>query len=209
MKRDQDLTSNCLTPEVGIDDLRRTFCERCRNPVCRHAQAEPAAPSWQDRMSTQVDRLLLNPEIAKPGDSRFERFKGMDFPSLLQQSIRIAASESRGDWSVDSTDPAGFTETVPEVPVTPEPTPPLTPKDPAYYKVTEIVTNRRNQVTATQPAPEAPVVIQPPMRNTPVPQGGIVIGVVSPPETDNGDPWSPKSEAPRERIVPVGGKIRM
>jgi hypothetical protein len=229
--RDQDLTQSCLSPEVGIDALRKTFCERCRNPVCKHAQAPPASADWQERMATQVDRLLLNPEIVGEGDSRYERFRGMDFPSLLKESIRIIASEQRGDWSVEplhrvvsepATEPASFTDAtiLPDPVETPSETPKetpreLTPKDPEYYKVTEVVTNRKNTVTPTQvaPPPAKPVVIQPLARNTAIPSQGVMIGDSQEGNASdplpNHDPWNPQSKSSGDRVIPVGGKVRM
>ena len=235
MKRDQDFTQTCLSPEVGIDALRKTFCERCRNPICKHAQAPPASANWQERMATQVDKLLLNPEIVGEGDSRYERFRGMDFPSLLRESIRIIASEQRGDWSIEpahrvvaepsqppppqapqASEPASFTdaEVLPdplaEAPVEPpQEAPALTPKDPGYYKVTEVVTNRKNTVTPTQavPPPATPVIVQPLSRNTKMPSQGLMVGEA--PSAPAGDPWDVTAKASKEIVIPVGGKIRI
>ena len=52
------------------------------------------------RMSTQVDRLLDNPNFADPRDPKFNHIREHDFPSLLREAIRIEVSEQKGDWSI-------------------------------------------------------------------------------------------------------------
>lgn len=95
--RNQDLTKTCLEPGVTEMDLRKGACITCRNPVCMHAQRPPSSEAWMERMSTQVDRLLLNPNILQEGH---DDIRNMDFPSLLNEAIRIGAAVSKGDWSI-------------------------------------------------------------------------------------------------------------
>lgn len=107
MSGGEDLSAQCLRDmqekfkEFQVRDLRDTFCAVCRNSQCGFAKL--SANPWEDRMSTQVERLLENPRYADPLDPQWSRFKEMDFPSLFRESIRLHLAEKRGDWSIPST----------------------------------------------------------------------------------------------------------
>jgi hypothetical protein len=219
-KRNQDLTADCVTPGVSVDDLRRGFCEICRNPICKHAQAEPAAANWLDRINTQEDRLLNNPTIATQG---FEDIRALDFPSLLRESIRIHKAEARGDWGIDPKHrladaqriivPEGFTKE-PTLAKPPEVVAPVEVEPPAVnpYRIIGVVHNKAGADTPTQvaPPPATPAIAPTaPLKNTAVPSQGIMIGGdPSPSKQSANDGWSLPT-GPRDKVVSVGAKIKM
>jgi len=101
-----DSTKECLRdmqakfPQFSLQDLRTVFCSECRNFGCKHAKL--AGNPWEQRMATQVDRLLENPLFANLQDPRWSHLRELDFPSLFQESIRLHLAEQRGDWSLPS-----------------------------------------------------------------------------------------------------------
>jgi hypothetical protein len=101
--RNQDLTATCvdINNKEMVAELRRVFCSTCRNPVCGYAQKDIASPSWAERMDTQVDRLLIHPNIVAEG---FEDIRSMPFESLLTQAIRVTKAVNAGDWSIEAKD---------------------------------------------------------------------------------------------------------
>jgi hypothetical protein len=107
-----DLTTQCLREvqekfrsmrnqvkrDFQLPDLRDLFCADCRNPECQHALL--SVNPWEDRMATQVSRLLENPRFGDILDPRFQHLQGMDFRNLLRETIKVHLAEKRGDWSV-------------------------------------------------------------------------------------------------------------
>lgn len=94
-----DLWEGCFDPRFGSPkDFASTFCKVCRNPGCERATGR----SWAQRMSTQMDRLFVNPKFADPNDPSFADIRKVDFPSAFMQAMRLEISDIRGDWSVPS-----------------------------------------------------------------------------------------------------------
>jgi len=57
-------------------------------------------------MSTQVERLLTNPNFAGVEHPKYAILQEADFPNLLREAMRLEISARRGDWEI------------PEVPIT-------------------------------------------------------------------------------------------
>ena len=99
----EDYFGECFTPVQGkmkTEQFDYNFCRVCKNLEC--VRAGWAESSWVERMSTQVDRLLDNPNYADPRDPRFNRVREHDFPNLLQEAIRIEIVDQKNDWSIPS-----------------------------------------------------------------------------------------------------------
>jgi len=96
----QDFWGECYDPAAGMspNQFAGTFCNRCLNQECGRSAAE--GTSWFRRVSTQEDRLLINPNFADPRDPRFRDVANLDFRSAMKEAIALEISDRRGDWSV-------------------------------------------------------------------------------------------------------------
>jgi len=96
-----DYFQECYMPnqtKISPEQFDQSFCQVCKNLDC--IRAGWAESSWVERMSTQVDRLLDNPNFADPRDPQYNRVREHDFPSLLQEAIRVEIVTQRNDWSI-------------------------------------------------------------------------------------------------------------
>lgn len=95
-----DFWGECYDPAGGMspNQFTGTFCNRCMNQECGRSAAE--GTSWFRRVSTQEERLLVNPNFADPRDPRFRDVANLDFRSALREAIAIEIADRRGDWSV-------------------------------------------------------------------------------------------------------------
>ena len=96
-----DFFQECYMPnqtKVSPQQFDEAFCQVCKNLEC--VRAGWAESAWVQRMATQVDRLLDNPNFADERDPRFRRVREHDFPSLLQEAIRVEIIEQKNDWSI-------------------------------------------------------------------------------------------------------------
>ena len=215
-----DLLNECNDQKVPPRDFKETFCKRCRNQNC--VNAGWAISTFEERVRTQVDRLLVNPRLARPEDTRFDPIRAMHF---VEVAAAISLARRADPWAgpgvhlaepdpetaksqvveeavsrlseVRGKRPAPTVITVEEEKPLPEPAPepPLSP--------TPVITAPRQD-----PAPVSPKVAVP-LINTDFPEEGLMIGggkaPTSPTKVD-ADPWAPK---PKEKVVPRGTKIRM
>lgn len=80
-----DLYSQCNEQNLLSErDFVSTFCSKCRNRNCERAGW--AKSTWESRISTQVDRLLLNPNIQTQDSS--SRWDGLqDIESLPRTGV--------------------------------------------------------------------------------------------------------------------------
>ena len=99
MKKD-DLWNECYDRQVSTDEFKQVFCDRCRNIRC--VNAGWAHDMFGKRVDSQMDRLF-NAETAEPNDPRFQHLTEVDFPSLLNEAIRLNIADQRGDWSLPET----------------------------------------------------------------------------------------------------------
>lgn len=98
-----DFFQECYMPnqtKVSPQQFDEAFCRVCKNFEC--VRAGWAESAWVQRMSTQVDRLLDNPNYADKRDPRFNHVREHDFPSLLQEAIRVEIIDQKNDWSLPS-----------------------------------------------------------------------------------------------------------
>jgi len=183
-----------------------TFCQRCRNQDCTHAQW--SQDKFGSRVATQMDRLF-NPNRADPRSSRYSML--VDFGSMLEQAIRLEVADRRGDWEVP--DPL----TIQNMAAQPKPvllTPQMTVQetdDPVVED--ELVLPDLETSPMEAPCVQAPVSTKkapPPVpraTNTPMQGGGVLLGAASVPTTPPVDPWA-GPEKVKPRVVPVGAKIQ-
>lgn len=133
-----DLFEGCYDGEhrklLAPEQFKQMFCEVCLNPGCRNSRG--AGSRWSQRMLTQEDRLLRNPDFAP--DNTAEVMGLPDFKSMLQEALRIEISTRRNDWEpvtdaevgraaaemmgIMPSSPSGFQGTM-EVPEVKEPPP--------------------------------------------------------------------------------------
>jgi len=100
MKR--DLFHECNDQGMTVPEFESLFCQRCRNTDCERAGWSTS--SWDKRISTQVDRLLINPNIAGQDDS--SRWEGIaNFVALTEheaQSWDVSTVEISTTTQVES-----------------------------------------------------------------------------------------------------------
>ena len=88
----KDLFAQCFEdakkaqPQVTNTQVQEIFCKVCKNREC--GRAEWASTSWESRISTQVDRLILNPNIVPTAKgTRWEglsNFEGFVEPNTIE-----------------------------------------------------------------------------------------------------------------------------
>ena len=95
-----DYWNDCFDPAMGMspDTFKNTFCKVCRNPECSRSSTQRMA--WTQRMKTQMERLFENPKFADPNDPQYQDIRKVDFPSAVQEAMRLEITDRRGDWSV-------------------------------------------------------------------------------------------------------------
>ena len=79
MKPNKDLFIECNDGKSGmtVEQFEEVFCQQCRNREC--VRANWAFSTWDKRILTQVDRLLLNPNIVrKEESSRWEGISNLE-----------------------------------------------------------------------------------------------------------------------------------
>lgn len=95
-----DFWNQCFEPRMKMTpkDFEHTFCRVCRNQECSRSRG--SATSWIQRISTQEDRLLLNPKFADPSDPTFSDIRSVDFASAVMEAMRLEVSDRKKDWNV-------------------------------------------------------------------------------------------------------------
>lgn len=176
----KDLYHECNTQGMSATEFESIFCNRCRNRECQRAGW--ATSNWDERISSQVDRLLVNPNIADQSDS-----------SRWESILNFEPVTSSEDWT-----PEIIIESPPkENVIPPAPVPaPVQADTPAPAPVPAQVST----------PPHAPAREGRKALNTPA-QSGVMIGGATPPpqpQTLQSDPWA---VSPRE--VKVGGTFKM
>lgn len=98
-----DLTQDCLQDlsqkkeeKVKVSELREYFCNFCNNQSCEHAKMGHS--SWVERITTQEERLLENPNFADLQNSKWESLRAIDFPERVDEIIRLSPNLSMGSW---------------------------------------------------------------------------------------------------------------
>lgn len=93
-----DLFDGCYEGEhrkaMSPEEFTQTFCSACMNAGCRNSRG--AGMKWTQRMLTQEDRLLNNPDFAPDNTAAILGLP--DFPDMLREALAIEISNQRGDW---------------------------------------------------------------------------------------------------------------
>jgi hypothetical protein len=82
-----DLLTECNDQRISEVEFTSIFCKRCKNKSCDRAGW--ASSNWEERMSTQAERLLHNPNIVKQSES--SRWEGL---------VNLESLEITGDTEV-------------------------------------------------------------------------------------------------------------
>lgn len=97
-KQIPDLWDGCYDGEhrklLAPEQFKQMFCGVCLNPGCRNSRG--SGSKWNQRMMTQEDRLLNNPDFAP--DQTAEIMGLPDFKNMIQEALKIEISTQRGDW---------------------------------------------------------------------------------------------------------------
>jgi len=96
-----DLWDQCYDNRVSPNDFSRMFCRICRNPECGRSGVNKS--KWVERMSTQVARLLEDPQFTDSKDPRFQHIREKDFKDMFMEALRLEVATRRGDWETPST----------------------------------------------------------------------------------------------------------
>lgn len=219
-----DLLNECNDQHIPPRDFKETFCKRCRNANC--ANAGWSSSSFEERVRTQVDRLLTNPLQARPDDPRFDHVRATHF---VEVAAALSLARRADPWAgpgvhLAEPDPETAKSQVVEDAVSrlaetrgrklptvisveveePRPQPPLEVLE-APAKAPERPARPVEPLPVMAPAKPlmAPVSI-----NTEFPEEGVMLGGAPPRPAapDTADPWAPK---PKVTVVPKGSKIRM
>ena len=214
-----DMLQECNDQHIPPKDFMQTFCVRCRNTQC--VNAGWAGSSFEYRMATQVDRLLIHPNKALPDDPKYSPIRALHFLEVAEAIVLQRREDPWAGPGVHLAEPPRKTATHPtveeavsklaatkgrrpptmvtveeEAPMGPSPEPPPMQTVPAPVVPAPVV------------VPVQPVVAHP-MVNTEFPEEGVMIGGGPPPVGGPApvvDPWAPK---PKPNIVPRGAKIKM
>lgn len=215
----QDLLEGCISDISGKGDrdykaFQETFCARCRNPECVHAQW--SKDKFSARVSTQEDRFFNTPQIVATEHPKFAQIP--DFINMFQEAIRLEAADRLGDWSIPDVPKFNVGGAPKEDPVVeaavqnmmledapsedPEEDAPLPEEDatPVEPEVPVTIPKPVPSVTPTTPVTTVHV------GNTSV-KDGIMIGGATPPvlsPVTKEDPWAPKP-----KVIQPGATITM
>ena len=93
-----DLWDGCYDGEhrklLAPEQFKQMFCDVCLNPGCGNSRG--AGSKWSQRMLTQEDRLLHNPQFA-PEDTAV--IMGLpDFKDMVREALSLEISDRKGDW---------------------------------------------------------------------------------------------------------------
>lgn len=96
-----DLIQECYTADsqrqVSPEEFKKLICDHCRNPEC--TRAKWGYTHFDQRIETQVDRLLVNPKFSDLKLSKHVQISQQDFPDIRQKVERLIISAARNDWS--------------------------------------------------------------------------------------------------------------
>jgi len=220
--KEQDFLAECNDQRVPPKEFESIFCVRCRNPQC--VRAGWKGSTFEERVSTQVDRLLINPVQARPEDTRFDPVRAMHFVEVAAAIVLRRRADPWAGPGVHLAEPDPSTATLPAVEdaVTrlaeargKRPTAVTVEVEPELYPEPEPTPAPLPQERPPAPVapPPAPPVRPPPVArptvNTEFPDEGMMLGGTSPSPREGvvpADPWAPK---PRTNVVPAGAKIKM
>lgn len=220
----RDWLRECNDQNVPPQEFHQIFCVRCRNPDC--TRAGYAGSLWADRIGTQVERLLDNPQFADLSLPQYAQINALDFPDALRQALRIEIANKRKDWTLpeDLTPEQAMQELAATATAKPEP----------KTKAAALAVTLDEEISSEPDSPDeiedatpdvapAPVLTKPNQpvllnrTNTAFPVGGVMLDGSRPTQTAQPakpatpplvvDPWA--APTPVENVVAVGAKIRL
>lgn len=96
-----DLIGECYNAEaqrqVSPEEFKQLICDHCRQPRC--TRAKWGYTHFDQRMETQVDRLLINPKFSDMTLPEHVQIADADWPDIKQKVERLIVSAARGDWA--------------------------------------------------------------------------------------------------------------
>lgn len=158
----EDLYEGCNDQNIPDKEFMSIFCNRCRNTSC--VRAGWATSTWDKRISTQVDRLLLNPTIV---EQRGTKWEGLADIESLKPSGVIEVWGAPQSKEVET--------------LTPQPEP--TPKSFQVEVKSEEAIPPSPVIAPIQP-------IRPPALNTPLPPQIMIGGESIPTQVKQTDDWA-------------------
>ena len=192
-----DLYLECNDQGMTEKEFTSSFCQYCRNTRCERAGWSKT--SWEDRIGSQMDRLILNPNIH--GQSESERWADLPDFMIPQQTIEIWGSPSPKVELADLLNiPEPEIEPEPEIGTQPEPEIRTQP-EPDTQDALKAQESALKEVEMSRPTTPS---LSPPRRvNTSSKE--IYIGGDPPPKPaqEIHDPWSSKP------AIKVGGTFKM
>ena len=72
----KDYIYECNDKKLPVVEFMQIFCNRCRNSACQRAGWGKSM--FQNRMSTQVERLLENPNFADLENPKYAQIREVD-----------------------------------------------------------------------------------------------------------------------------------
>ena len=177
-----DLLGECNDQRISEVEFTSIFCKRCKNKSCERAGW--ASSSWEERMSTQADRLLHNPNIVKQSES--SRWEGL---------VNLESLEITGETEVWGVQPQASIKVKEYELETIEPLPKINPKPQEEPKIIE---------TPSTPEPPKTPTVQTPKRFVNTPPQEILIAGVDKPKQQPVDEWA----VPPKKLN-IGGTFKM
>jgi len=206
-----DLLNECNDQRIPPREFKETFCKRCRNQNC--VNAGWSSSSFEERVRTQVGRLLTHPLQAQPDDPRFDHVRAMHFVEI---AAALSIARRADPWvgpgvHLAEPDPETAKSQVVEDAVS-KLAEARGRRLPTVIAIQEEVSVEEPPVEDVPPLPPRPSVPKPlPVAlgiNTDFPEEGVMIGGGSPKVSApvSEDTWAPK---PKVNVVPRGAKIKM
>lgn len=80
-----DLLRECNDQGIPPNEFKAMLCSHCRNAAC--VNAGWSSSKFEERVLTQVARLLTNPNFADPKDPRFEGVRALHFREIEEPLV--------------------------------------------------------------------------------------------------------------------------
>lgn len=181
-----DLLNECNDQKISEVEFTSIFCKRCKNKSCDRAGW--SSSTWEERMSTQADRLLHNPNIVKQSEG--SRWEGL---------VNLESLEITGETEVWGSSPRSSIKVKQYELKTSEPLPKITTRSSVEEKKPKTFVGQ-NPVT---PVEQTPSQTTQRFINTP-PQEILISGVDKPNQKQPVDEWA----VPPKKLN-VGGTFKM
>ena len=179
-----DLLNECNDQKISEVEFTSIFCKRCKNKSCERAGW--SSSTWEERMSTQADRLLHNPNIVKQSES--SRWEGL---------VNLESLEITGEIEVWGSNPQSSIKVKEYELKTTEPLPKITTKTVEKEEL-KVIKDPKPKTPIKKPPPQTP------QRFVNTPPQEILISGVDKPKQEPVDEWA----VPPKKLN-VGGTFKM